>query len=128
CLRSRAVQTAGSIATLANEPCLFEYRQVLRDRWTSDVKVRGDLAGRELIVTDEYQNVTPARLSDRFQSGIHALTVRHRLRKCQVTLVQCKTAAEACSCGRAARRHRARPREAACEGGFARVTERGGHG
>src|SRR5439155_24884415 len=105
-LRSRAVQTAGSIATLANEPCLFEYRQVLRDRWTSDVKVRGDLAGRELIVTDEYQNVTPAGLSDRFQSGIHALTVRHRLRKCQVTLVQCKTAA-----ARAPHRH--------CPGGAA---------
>jgi hypothetical protein len=52
---------------------------MLRDRRSRHVEVRRDLARRELVVADESQDPTPARLGDRFERCFHGEVVKHKL-------------------------------------------------
>src|SRR6185437_16958307 len=49
-LGTRSIQPSRAVASLAHEPRLLEHRQVLGDRRSGDVEVRGDLPRRELLV------------------------------------------------------------------------------
>ena len=60
-LGTRAVEAPGAVAPFVHEPGLLQQRQVLRDRRTRHVEVRRDLAGRELSVADELQDLPAAR-------------------------------------------------------------------
>src|SRR6266576_292716 len=69
---TRPVEASCAVASLAHEPRLLQDVQVLRDRRPRDVEVRRDLAGAELVLTDETQDRAPPRLGDGFQCGLHA--------------------------------------------------------
>src|SRR6185437_8731176 len=70
-LAPRAVEPARAVSPLAHEPDLLQDVQVLRDRRARHVEVRRDLAGGELAVADERQDLTPPRRRDRLQRGLH---------------------------------------------------------
>src|SRR5919201_1910395 len=49
----RQIEASGAVASLVDQAGGAQHRQVLRDRRTADVEVRGDVAGRALRVPDE---------------------------------------------------------------------------
>jgi len=79
------VQTPRAVASLAHEPRLLEDVQMLGDRRASHVEVARDLAGAELVVSNELQNLAAPGSSDRFQGGFHGVYVSILLRKKQLT-------------------------------------------
>src|SRR6266568_4516628 len=66
-----AVQASGAVASLAHEPRLLQDVQVLGDRRPRDVEVRCDLAGAQLVVADEPEDLAPPGRGDCFQRGLH---------------------------------------------------------
>ena len=56
---------------LVHEPCLLQHGQMLGDRRPRHVEVRGDLAGRELLVPHEPEDPAPVRGGDRLQRRFH---------------------------------------------------------
>jgi len=52
---------------------------VLGDRRPRDLEVRRDLAGAELVLSDEAQDRAPSRFGDGFQSGLHGVVVKQTL-------------------------------------------------
>ncbi len=69
--RSRSIQAPCAVPPLAHEPGLLQDVQVLGDRGPRHVEVRGNLARRELTVTDEPQDLAPTRLRERLQACFH---------------------------------------------------------
>src|SRR6266487_2209190 len=65
------VEASGAVASLAHEPRLLEDVQVLGDRRPGHVEMRRDLAGAELVVADEGQDLAPPGSDDGFQRGLH---------------------------------------------------------
>jgi hypothetical protein len=61
---ARPVEAPGAVASFVHEPGLLQDGQMLRDRGPRDVEVRGDLAGGELVVPDEPEDLPAARLGD----------------------------------------------------------------
>src|SRR5258705_12582238 len=55
-LGARPVQASGAVSSFVHEPGLLQHGQMLGDRRTGDVEVRGDLARGHLVVEDESQN------------------------------------------------------------------------
>src|SRR6185312_15838961 len=70
-LRAHAVETPRSVPTLGHESRLLQERQVLRDRRPRDVEPRRDLAGRQLGVANEGEDLPTARPGDCSQGGFH---------------------------------------------------------
>src|SRR5262245_34490701 len=66
-----AVEAARSVSSFVHEPGLLEHGQVLRDRRPRHLEVRGDLAGRQLLVPHELQDPASVRLGEGFQGGLH---------------------------------------------------------
>src|SRR6266511_1153054 len=82
------VQASRAVPSLAHEPRLLEDVQVLRDRRPRDVEVRRDLAGTELVLADEREDLPAPWCGDCFQRGLHGRYVSKFLRKKQLTLLR----------------------------------------
>src|SRR6266568_9381010 len=78
------VQASGAVASLAHEPRLLQDVQVLGDRRSAHVEMRRDLAGAELVVADEGQDLAAPGSGDGFQRGLHSAYVSRVLRKKQL--------------------------------------------
>src|SRR6266545_4037506 len=78
------VEASGAVASLAHEPRLLQDVQVLGDRGTRHVEVRGDLACAELAVADEREDLASPGRGDCFQRGLHARYLSKDLRKKQL--------------------------------------------
>src|SRR5262245_8273328 len=76
---TRPIQASSAVASLAHEPRLLQDAQMLGDRGARHVELGGDLAGAELLVTDEGQDRSPPRFGDRFQCGLHSTIFNHSL-------------------------------------------------
>src|SRR4051812_37143730 len=70
-LGTRAVEASGSFAALGHETRLLEYAQMLRDRRAADIEARRDLAGVELAVADQLQDLPPPGLRERLDRRLH---------------------------------------------------------
>src|SRR5579862_1226406 len=79
-LRARPVEAPGAVPSLVHEPRLLQDGQVLRDRGSGHVEVRGDLARRQLTVAHEPQDGPPPGLGDRLQRSFHGVYVSSCLR------------------------------------------------
>src|SRR5712691_2141667 len=82
--RTCSVKAPRAVPSLAHEPRLLQDVQVLGDRGPRDVEVRRDLAGAQLVVADEREDLTAPGRGDRFQCGLHAFYVSRFLRKKQL--------------------------------------------
>src|SRR6476620_2301768 len=69
--RAGAIEPFRPVASLAHEPRLLEDAQMLRDRRPRHVEMRSDLAGGELAVADEGQDLAAPRTGDRFERCFH---------------------------------------------------------
>src|SRR4051794_22531518 len=81
-----SVHAPRAVASLAHEPRLLQDVQVLGDRRPRDVEVGRDLAGAQLVVADESEDLPPPRRGDGFECGLHGSYVSIFLRKKQLTL------------------------------------------
>src|SRR6476661_4832753 len=79
-----SVQAPRAVASLAHEPRLLQDVQVLGDRGPRDVEVGCDLAGAQLAVADEGEDLPPPRRGDGFECGLHEPYVSISLRKKQL--------------------------------------------
>src|SRR2546429_4596985 len=79
------VQAPRAVPSLTHEPRLLQDVQVLGDRRPRDVEVRRDLAGAQLVVTDERENLTAPGRGDCFQRSLHRSYLSRSLRKKQLT-------------------------------------------
>src|SRR5580765_5137736 len=79
-----SVQAPRAVASLAHEPRLLQDVQVLGDRGPRDVEVGCDLAGAQLAVADEGEDLPPPRRGDGFECGLHESYVSISLRKKQL--------------------------------------------
>src|SRR5437660_6080494 len=82
-----SVQAPRAVASLAHEPRLLQDVQMLGDRRPRDVEVGRDLAGAQLLVANEPEDLTPPRRGDRFQRGLHSRYLSSCLRKSQLNYV-----------------------------------------
>src|SRR3954447_480662 len=78
-LRPGAVEAPRSLAPLAHETGLLQYAQVLRDRGARHLEARCDLAGRQLVLADQLEDLAPPRLSQSLDGRLH-------VDKCKVSL------------------------------------------
>src|ERR1700675_2228283 len=76
-----SVQAPRAVASLAHEPRLLQDVQVLGYRWPRDVEVGCDLAGAQLVVADEREDLAAPRRRDGFECGLHGKYVSTFLRK-----------------------------------------------
>src|SRR6266487_6883324 len=83
-LGTYAVQASGAVASLAHEPRLLQDVQVLGDRRPRDVEVGCDLAGAQLVVADEREDLAAPRRRDGFECGLHDWYVSIFLHKKQL--------------------------------------------
>src|SRR3989442_15446764 len=83
---TRPVKAPGAVASLAHEPRLLQDVQMLGDRRPRHVEVGRDLAGAELVVADEGQDLAPPGRCDRFECGLHGGYLSRSLRKKQLNL------------------------------------------
>src|SRR6266542_3503993 len=83
--RACPVQAPRAVPSLAHEPRLLQDVQVLGDRRPRDVEVRRDLAGAQLVVTHERENLTAPGSGDCFQRSLHGDYLSRSLRKKQLT-------------------------------------------
>src|SRR6266850_2144455 len=67
-----SVQAPRAVASLVHEPRLLQDVQVLGDRRPRDVEMGRDLAGAELAVADERENLSPSWCGDGFECGFHS--------------------------------------------------------
>src|SRR5712691_3044245 len=79
-----SVQAPRAVASLAHEPRLLQDVQVLGDRRPRHVEVGCDLAGAQLVVADECEDLPPPRGGDGFECGLHDRYVSTSLRKKQL--------------------------------------------
>ena len=70
-LATRAVDASPALATKCDQAGMLEDAEVLRDRWSRDVKEGGDVAHRSFLAPDEPQDVAAPRLGDRAQGLVH---------------------------------------------------------
>src|SRR2546421_9569925 len=80
-LGTYAVEASGAVASLAHEPRLLQDVQVLGDRRPSHVEMRCDLAGAELLVANESEDLAPPRRCDCLQRSLHGHYLSRFLRK-----------------------------------------------
>src|SRR2546427_12310872 len=77
--RTCPVQASRAVASLAHEPRLLQDVQVLGDRRPRDVEVGCDLAGAQLAVADECEDLSPSWCGDGFERGLHGFIVKQIL-------------------------------------------------
>src|SRR3954471_24475927 len=86
--RPRAVEPAGAVAALLDEPGLAQRPQMLGHGRPGHVgEVRRDRAGRELVLADQAENLAAARLGKGVDGLLHEHYVSIRLRKRKLTLM-----------------------------------------
>src|SRR5262249_36017917 len=68
---ARLVQAPGAVPPFVHETRPLQNGEVLRDRGAGDVEVRRDLAGRELPVADQHEDLSPPRLGNRLECCLH---------------------------------------------------------
>jgi len=66
------VQPPRASAPLAQEACVEENADVLRDGRPRNREVVSDLAGREFVVSNDLEDFASAGLCDRSKRGVHA--------------------------------------------------------
>ena len=70
-LAARAVEPTRPLPALMQQIGVLEHAQVLRDGRPTDVEVRGDLSGAQLIVGDKLEDAAAAAVGDGGQSCVH---------------------------------------------------------
>src|SRR3954451_17202498 len=78
-LGSRPVQALGAVASLVHEPGLLQDGEVLRHRRPGHVEVRRDLAGRQLRVADEGEDLPAPGRGDGLERGFHGSSCKQVL-------------------------------------------------
>jgi hypothetical protein len=69
-LWAQCVESARPLAALGEQTGPLEYGEVLADRLLGDVEVGGDLAGGQLAVLDQPQDLAPMRVGERPQDCV----------------------------------------------------------
>src|SRR5439155_5474958 len=63
-LRACAVQAPGAVPSFVHQTRLLEHTEVLGDRRSRDLELRGDLARRQLVLAYELEDLPAAGLGD----------------------------------------------------------------
>jgi hypothetical protein len=82
--RTCSIQASRAVASLVHEPRLLQDVQVLGDRGPRNVEMGCDLAGAQLVVADELEDLPPPWCGDGFERGLHGWYVSIFLRKKQL--------------------------------------------
>ena len=66
-----AIESPGPHSTNGNQAGLFQDSKVLRNRWMGHLETGRDLAGRQLLLEDQPENLAAARLSNGIEDRFH---------------------------------------------------------